>query len=88
MLLPVRSGFCSLPERANSFSMTDCVSTNQEWSYPVERRCPSVPSVSNPGNSGTGRRLPVASNQRLEGPGRMRIPCLSQTGAKFSMPST
>ena len=29
MLLPVRSGFCSEPERANSFSMIFWVSTNQ-----------------------------------------------------------
>ena len=33
--LPVRSGFCSLPESANSFSMIFCVSTNHEWSWPV-----------------------------------------------------
>ena len=35
MLLPVRSGFCSLPESANSFSMIFWVSTNQLWSWPV-----------------------------------------------------
>ena len=29
-LLPVRSGFCSEPESANSFLMMLCVSTNQE----------------------------------------------------------
>ncbi len=28
----VKSGFCSDPDRANSFSMMRCVSTNQEWS--------------------------------------------------------
>ena len=33
--LPVRSGFCSLPESVNSFSMIFCDSTNQEWSCPV-----------------------------------------------------
>ena len=30
MSLPVRSGFCSEPESANSFSMIFWVSTNQE----------------------------------------------------------
>ena len=64
MSLPVRSGFCSLPESANSFSMIFWVSTNQLWSWPVETMCSSVPRVSKPGNSGTGRRLPVASSQR------------------------
>ena len=31
----VMSGFCSEPERANSFSITDCVRMNHEWSWPV-----------------------------------------------------
>ena len=35
MLLPVRSGFCSEPDSANSFSMIFWVSTNQVWSWPV-----------------------------------------------------
>ncbi len=30
MSLPVRSGFCSDPDSANSFSMIFCVSTNHE----------------------------------------------------------
>jgi len=30
MSLPVRSGFCSEPDSANSFSMIFCVSTNHE----------------------------------------------------------
>ena len=30
MSLPVRSGFCSEPDSANSFSITFCVSTNHE----------------------------------------------------------
>ena len=34
----------------------------------------SVPRVSKPGNSGGGRRLPVASNHSEDGPGRMRMP--------------
>ena len=72
--LPVRSGFCSLPESVNSFSMIFCDRTNHEWSWPVARRWASVPSVSKPGNSGTGRRLPVASSQIDEGPGRIRMP--------------
>ena len=49
MLLPVRSGFCSEPESANSRSMICCVSTNQVWSWPVRVMCASVPSVSKPG---------------------------------------
>ena len=85
--MPVRSGFCSLPESANSFSMIFCVSTNQEWSWPVDTMCSSVPSVSKPGNSGTGSRRPSASNQSDDGPGRIRMPCIGQTGAQFVMPS-
>ena len=46
---PVRSGFCSEPDRANSLRMIDWSSTNQEWSWPVVRRCVSWPSVSAPG---------------------------------------
>lgn len=86
--MPVRSGFCSLPESVNSFSMIFCDSTNHEWSYPVCRRCASVPSVSKPGNSGTGRREPVASSQIDDGPGRMRMPCCGQIGSQFWVPST
>ena len=37
-------------------------------------RCSSVPRVSKPGNSGTGSRLPVASSQSDDGPGRIRMP--------------
>ena len=55
-LRPVMSGFCSEPESANSFSMILCVSTNHVCSWPVRIRCSSVPSVSKPGNSGTGSR--------------------------------
>jgi hypothetical protein len=44
------SGFCSEPERANSFSMIFWVRMNQEWSCStrsgVVRRYRSVPSVS------------------------------------------
>jgi hypothetical protein len=49
--------------------------------------CVSVPSVSKPGNSGTGRRFPLASNHIDDGPGRIRIPWPFQIGFQFSMPS-
>ena len=87
MLFPVRSGFCSEPERVNSFSMIFWVSTNQVWSWPVRMMCSSVPSVSKPGNSGTGSRLPRASSQSGEGPDRIRMPCFGQIGFQLSMPS-
>lgn len=86
--MPVRSVFCSLPERVNSFSTIFCDSTNHEWSCPVCRRCASVPSVSKPGKSGTGRRAPVASSQIDDGPGRMRMPWPGQIGSQCWMPST
>ena len=82
-LLPVRSGFCSEPESANSFSMIRWVSTNQVWSWPVRTMCASVPSVSKPGNSGAGSRRPVASSHSDDGPGRMRMPCPGQIGSQF-----
>ena len=81
------SGFCSEPESANSFSMIFCVSTNQVCSWPVRMMCSSVPSVSKPGKSGTGSRLPVASSHSDDGPGRMRMPCIGQIGSQFWMPS-
>ena len=83
----MRSGFCSLPESANSFSMIFCVSTNHECAWPVDTMCSSVPSVSKPGKSGTGRRRPSASNHSDDGPGRIRMPCIGQTGSQFVMPS-
>jgi hypothetical protein len=49
--------------------------------------CASVPSVSKPGHSGTGRRLPVASSQSDDGPGMIRIPWSDQIGFQFLMPS-
>ena len=88
MLRPVRSGFCSDPDRANSFSMMAWVRTNQEWSCPVARRWASVPRVSKPGKSGAGNRRPTASNHIDEGPGRMRMPWPGQTGSQFRSPST
>ena len=87
MLFETRSGFCSDPDSANSRSMIFCVRTNQLYSWPVFIRCSSVPSVSKPGNSGTGRRRPVASSHSGEGPGRMRIPWRVQIGFQFSIPS-
>ena len=48
----------------------------------------SWPSVSEPGNSGDGNRLPLASNHIGEGPGKMRMPCRGQIGDQFLMPST
>ena len=45
--------------------------------------CSSVPSVSKPGNSGTGRRCPVASSHSDDGPGRMRMPCIGQIGSQL-----
>ena len=48
----------------------------------------SWPSVSEPGNSGEGRRVPVASNHIDDGPGRMRMPWRGQIGDQFWMPST
>lgn len=49
-LLPVMSGFCSEPERANSFLMIFWFKMNQEWSYlaisAVVRRWRRVPKVS------------------------------------------
>ena len=47
----------------------------------------SVPSVSKPGNSGTGSRRPRASSHSEDGPGRMRMPCRDQIGLQFWMPS-
>ena len=85
--LLVMSGFCSEPERANSFSMIFCVSTNHVCSWPVPMMCCRVPSVSKPGKSGGGSRRPVASSQRDEGPGRIRMPCRGQIGSQFSIPS-
>ena len=87
MLLPVMSGFCSEPESANSFSMIFWVRTNQVCSWPVVPMWASVPSVSKPGNSGTGRRVPVASSHSDDGPGRMRMPCAGQIGSQLRMPS-
>ena len=49
--------------------------------------CSRVPSVSKPGKSGTGSRLPRASSQSEDGPGRIRMPCRSQIGFQFWMPS-
>ncbi len=86
-LLPVTSGFCSEPESANSFSMIFWVSTNHVCSWPVRMMCASVPSVSKPGNSGTGSRVPVASSHSEDGPGRMRMPWSGQIGAQLRMPS-
>ena len=85
--MPVRSGFCSEPERANSFSTILWVATNQVCSWPVCPMCASVPRVSNPGNSGTGSRAPVASSHSDDGPGRMRMPCCAHTGEWLAMPS-
>ena len=85
--LPVTSGFCSDPLSANSRSMIFWVSTNHVWSWPVFMMCSSVPSVSNPGNSGTGRRLPVASSHSDDGPGMTRIPWFVQIGFQFLIPS-
>lgn len=48
----------------------------------------SCPSVSEPGNSGAGSRVPVASNHIDDGPGRMRMPWRGQIGFQFRMPST
>ena len=39
--------------------------------------------MSKPGNSGAGRRCPVASSQSDDGPGRMRMPCAAQTGSQL-----
>ncbi|OCI29238.1 hypothetical protein OERS_40830 [Oerskovia enterophila] len=55
-LRPVRSGFCSEPDSANSLSMMALLSTNQEWSSARPVTCWSEPSASNPGNSGAGNR--------------------------------
>ena len=87
-LFPVRSGFCSWPESANSFSMIAWVSTNQEWSWPLARSSFSVPSVSKPGSPGSGRRVPEPSSHSDDGPGRIRIPCSGQIGSQFLTPST
>ena len=86
--MPVRSGFCSEPDNANSFSTILCVARNQVCSYPVVPMCARVPSVSKPGNSGTGSRRPRASSQSDDGPGRMRIAWFGQIGSQFLMPST
>jgi hypothetical protein len=85
--LPVRSGFCSEPDSANSFSTIFFVDTNQVCSWPVCPMWASVPRVSKPGNSGTGRRFPVASSHSEEGPGRIRMPCRAHTGEWLVMPS-
>ncbi len=85
---PVRSGFCSEPESANSLPMIVWVRMNHEWSWPVFLRWASVPRVSKPGKSGGGSRLPSASNHIELGPGRMRMACCGQTGSQLWMPST
>ena len=86
--LPVRSGFCSLPESANSFSMIFCVSTNQEWSWPVAHDVlERAERVEARGRAARGGACPSASNHSDDGPGRMRMPCFGQTGSQFVMPS-
>ena len=85
--LPVRSGFCSEPDSANSFSRIFWVSTNHEWSKPLSWMAASVPRVSKPGKFGAGKRWPRASNHSDEGPGRILMPCSAQTGSQFWMPS-
>ena len=47
----------------------------------------SVPSVSNPGKSGTGNRWPRASNHSDDGPGKIRMPCRAHIGFQLWMPS-
>ncbi len=85
--LPVMSGFCSEPDSANSRAMIRRLSTNQVWSWPVRPMWASVATVSKPGNSGAGRRLPVASNHIEDGAGRIRMPWFSHTGSQLRMPS-
>ena len=87
MSFPVMSGFCSEPESANSLAMIRRFSTNQVWSYPLRPMWASVATVSKPGNSGAGRRLPVASNHIDDGAGRIRIPWFSQIGFQLRTPS-
>ena len=41
----------------------------------------SVPSVSKPGYSGGGSRLPTASSHSDDGPGMIRMPCSGQIGS-------
>ena len=60
---------------------------NQLQSKPVLRRYRRVSNASNPGKRGGGSLFPVASTQRGEGPGRMRIPWPVQMGVWFSTPS-
>ncbi len=86
-LLPVRSGFCSLPESANSFLMIARLSRNHVYGQPRVVMCCNVRSVSAPGMFGKGSRSPVGESQRLLGPGRMRMPCAGQMGLQFRIPS-
>ena len=87
MSLPVKSGFCSEPDRANSFSMIAWVRMNQVKSWPPRVIVPSVPNESKPGKFGTGRRLPVASSHSDDGPGMIRMAWLGQIGSQFLIPS-
>ncbi len=84
---PVRSGFCSLPDRANSRRMMARLSTNHVYGYPMRVMCRSVPRASAPGTCGKGSRRPVGSSHRLLGPGRMRMPCRAQMGFQLRSPS-
>ena len=58
MLRPVRSGFCSDPERASSFSRIARVRTNQEWSWPVRPQVGQRAERVEPGEQ--RRRQPAA----------------------------
>ena len=85
--LPVRSPFCSDPDRANSLARVSASSTNQEYAYPLAVTWRSAPSASKPGNSGAGKRLPRASSHSDDGPGRIRMPWWLQIGEWFMIPS-
>ena len=60
---------------------------NHEYGWPVPVMWRTVPRESNPGNSGVGSRLPVASNQSGLGPESTLIPCSGQTGEWLTTPS-
>ena len=86
--LPVRSGFCSEPESANSFSMIFWVRMNHEWSCPVGAGCAERAEGVEAREERRGQPVAEASNHSEDGPGRMRMPCCGQIGSQFWMPST
>ena len=88
MSLPVRSGFCSEPDSANSAPRIVLSSTNHEWSSPrvgdVLQRAEGVEAGEQRARAAGCRRRRATG---CSGPARMRMPCRDQTGEWLVMPS-